>query len=338
MGVAVRDRVGTLATLTVDVMEKLLGRAEWIVARSVELESDVELIAGSLKQTREDLTGLADLLTEAVPAERERIERQPYHFGHGTQLEFSIPDYQPGSWQRYTIECKPYESVVDELEAKAKARPKVWLHSARGAVLGYAAEFWDLCVPRVSQYLGEDAGQSEGYLGRALSLPRGQKLLLPSDYFPNVHCWRSWARSANDFPKLLNGLVVKEWIKHEGTSTAKGRSRISREEANLRARDALKGPPPRGKKRWTERTLARAIGCSPAQVHSLPAWRAYYEEHGVKKKATAPKAVGLTDAVLANEGREDAELSRLLADQAADYEPSPLVSHARKHRPHRRKL
>jgi len=106
------------------------------------------------------------------------------------------------------------------------------------------------------------------------------------------------------------------------------RPRITAAEANLRAREALKNP-----KLRTARKLAKAIGCSIATVAKLPAWRAYQE--GLERqgrKRNIPKAVSLTDKVLATEGREDAELERLIQDQRADLEPSPLVSHARKRR------
>ena len=107
------------------------------------------------------------------------------------------------------------------------------------------------------------------------------------------------------------------------------RQRISREEANFRAREALKNP-----KLRSVRKLAEAIGCSEGLVAQLPAWRAYQEEleRCGEKKVRAPKAVGLTDAVNANAGQDDPELERLIAEHQADFEESPLVSHARKRR------
>lgn len=110
------------------------------------------------------------------------------------------------------------------------------------------------------------------------------------------------------------------------------RSRTTREEYNLRAREALKSP-----KLRSARGLARAIGCSLGTVSKLPAWRAY-QEKAKRQKARAPKAVALTEGVLANQGAEDKELERLIAEQQADFEASPLVSHARKHRRQRRKV
>jgi hypothetical protein len=109
-------------------------------------------------------------------------------------------------------------------------------------------------------------------------------------------------------------------------------ARVGRDEANLRARAALKARPPRGG-RWSQRTLAKAIGCSAGLVSVLPAWQAYAEERGLGGKGpSVPKAVSLTPAVLAGEGRRDEELEQLIAQHQADFEESPLVSHARKHR------
>ncbi len=107
-----------------------------------------------------------------------------------------------------------------------------------------------------------------------------------------------------------------EQAKVEGGPTAK----ITREEANLRAREALKNRPPRGKKRWTQRTLAKAVGCADGMVSRLPAWQAYAADRGLtRREPAAPKAVSLTEAVLAKEGREDGEeLQRLTGQQAAD--------------------
>jgi transcriptional regulator with XRE-family HTH domain len=110
------------------------------------------------------------------------------------------------------------------------------------------------------------------------------------------------------------------------------RPRSSKDESNLSARDALKGQPPEKKKRWTQRDLAKVIGCAYGQVGKLPAWQAYYQEMVRGKKSTAPKAVRLTSAVQAVKGQDDAELERLIAEHTADFEESPLVSHARKPR------
>ena len=136
---------------------------------------------------------------------------------------------------------------------------------------------------------------------------------------------------------LLRNLGAEvEWVSHFLRVLGKGS--IDREEANRRAREALKGRPPKGK-RWSLRTLADAIGCSTTLVHGLPAWRTYADEHGLtRKEAAAPKAVSLTPAVLANEGRDDAELQRLIAEQHDEDEGSPLDPAPSKRRRRRRKV
>jgi hypothetical protein len=105
--------------------------------------------------------------------------------------------------------------------------------------------------------------------------------------------------------------------------------RITKEEANIRAREALKTPGLR-----SVRKLAKAIGCSTGMAAKLPAWLAHQaelEQQG-KKKAPGPKAMGLTDRVLSAKGQDDSQLETLIAEQQADFEESPLVSRARKHR------
>jgi hypothetical protein len=110
--------------------------------------------------------------------------------------------------------------------------------------------------------------------------------------------------------------VVEEMAARTG---GKGRPRISADEANIRARGALKGKPPKGPK-WSQRTLAKVIGCAIGQISRLPAWQAYAEENGQQrnKRYSLPKAVGLTDKVLETAGQNDAELQRLMAEQRAD--------------------
>ena len=124
----------------------------------------------------------------------------------------------------------------------------------------------------------------------------------------------------------------------EAAAPRDGTPRVSKEEANLRARDALRARPPKGQ-RWTVRKLATAIGCSAGLAAGLPTWRAYAEEHGLTgQKSALPKVVSLTDGVLANEGTNDEQLERLICELQAGLEESPLVSHARKHPRRFRKL
>ena len=97
----------------------------------------------------------------------------------------------------------------------------------------------------------------------------------------------------------------------------KGKPRSKADEANLRAREALKGKPPNGAKRWSWRSLARAIGCSGGLIEKLPAWHAYADLHPEcrRKDRPAPKAVSLSPGILADEGRDDEELERLKSQE-----------------------
>lgn len=90
---------------------------------------------------------------------------------------------------------------------------------------------------------------------------------------------------------------------------------IDRDEANLRAREALGNP-----KLRTIRKLAKAIGCSTGLVGKLPAWTAYQDGLRRKKSPSSPIAVSLTDRVLTTKGQYDPELAKLIGEQRADDE------------------
>lgn len=96
-------------------------------------------------------------------------------------------------------------------------------------------------------------------------------------------------------------------------------AKITKEEASLKARECLLKKP-----NATARELASDVGCSVGLVPELPAWRAVVEQRNKGRKPRPPKAVNLSDAVVANEPQEDAELQRLIGEQEADAEPSPL--------------
>jgi hypothetical protein len=125
-------------------------------------------------------------------------------------------------------------------------------------------------------------------------------------------------------PADLWGQIQQEfeaaWDRLEEEMATEGRrdrpdSRIDRGEANRRACEALKDP-----KLRSVRKLAKAIGCSEGLIAQLPAWRAYQDQLKKmdKSKAGGPKAIRLTDAVLASQGQDDPELERLIAEQRAD--------------------
>ena len=79
------------------------------------------------------------------------------------------------------------------------------------------------------------------------------------------------------------------------------------------------------KQQWSERTLAKAIGCSTGLVHRLPAWQAWRKKQNKPKHNSAPKAIPATSKVLGAVGNEDPELKHLIAEQTRNFEESPLV-------------
>ena len=107
---------------------------------------------------------------------------------------------------------------------------------------------------------------------------------------------------------------VQDGDKSSNKSKPKG---ISSTEANIRAREALKNRPPRGKKRWTVRMLADAIGCSYSLVPELPAWQAYYTEWK-KRHSHSVHATTMSDPVKDSLAITDQEVRRLVEEQDRD--------------------
>jgi len=143
--------------------------------------------------------------------------------------------------------------------------------------------------------------------------------------------WRwVYAIAYSDFSRLADAVLNQA---KEKLSPPKKKRRITKEEANVAVRESLKNPALR-----SIRKLAGEIKCSSGLVSKLPAWIAYQEklEKLGKKKHFGAKARRLDGVVLDNKPCNDAELERLIAEQTADFEDSPLVSHARKH--HVRKI
>ncbi len=177
------DRVGTLATAIVDLMPKLLDQADWAVERGAEFRvSEPSRVDSMMNRTRKLLEALADLLTKAVPLERERMAQRPYQTEYGTRLEFREPSpsetkYQPGNWTE--SDRKPvrpllsgqYPSVMDELLEEQALRPVVsWLYSARSAVLDLRRRF----LVRV-RYLAQAGCANRRLCGLAVGLASGAK-------------------------------------------------------------------------------------------------------------------------------------------------------------------
>ena len=104
------------------------------------------------------------------------------------------------------------------------------------------------------------------------------------------------------------------------------KSRMTAEEANEKAKQLAKKDPSFVNKK--QREWAEAIGCSDGLINKLPLWQKTMEKtgRGRKERGTKPKKVSLTKAIeeTVGEGEKHEQLSRLIAEQEQDYEPSPL--------------
>ena len=227
------DRVGQCAIHIVNLMAKLFDQADFFMERGLEFcRKDTSVVSSVANRTREALVALAELLTEAIPIEQERRKQQPdYWTGRGTQLVFRLrggseAQYQPGD--RAPVSVRSYLSgqlptVREELREEEELSATVWLNSARGAVFTYAADFWS----EFGRY--PPLTQGEGFRGYALDLGRGEKLVVHGYELNNGDCWYYWGKQIVDFPRLDNGMAVKEWIRHEAPElTGSGDSGLGR--------------------------------------------------------------------------------------------------------------
>jgi len=114
---------------------------------------------------------------------------------------------------------------------------------------------------------------------------------------------------------------------HSKTLRAAGLlERMSKEQANNRAM-ALGRADSDFEDKPKVRIWAKKIGCSTGQVPNLPYYRDCAERAGTARRGQPPKpkTVSLTTNVLATVACEDEDLERLIAEQHADREPSPLA-------------
>jgi hypothetical protein len=100
---------------------------------------------------------------------------------------------------------------------------------------------------------------------------------------------------------------------------ARRRPTLTKDEANITAREFLVRNP-----KATARDLSRAIGCSLGMVSSLPSWQAVQEQRAKGREPKQPKVVSLTRKMQQATGVEDSQLAKLINEQRADAEPSPL--------------
>ncbi len=101
--------------------------------------------------------------------------------------------------------------------------------------------------------------------------------------------------------------------------------RARKDEANIKARAFLQANP-----NATVRELAADIGCSTGFVSQLPAWKAVQEQRDRGRQPKRAKVVSLTPKLQRTAGVEDASLAKLIDEQEADAEPSPLKDDPRR--------
>ncbi|MFC1782728.1 hypothetical protein ACFL02_03975 [Planctomycetota bacterium] len=97
----------------------------------------------------------------------------------------------------------------------------------------------------------------------------------------------------------------------------KTKPRISKNEANLRARKYLQINKSR---RISARELHKEIDCSLGLVAKLPVWKAYQEKIKEMNPPKTPKAVPFTKKIEATTGQDDDPLEKLINEQKADQE------------------
>ncbi len=85
-------------------------------------------------------------------------------------------------------------------------------------------------------------------------------------------------------------------------------------------------------KKMTLSVLSEKIDCSEGTAQKTAAWRAYHKEWE-QRHPPKPKAVAMTESIVAVKGEADATLEALIAEQTAELkEDDKLISNARHHR------
>jgi hypothetical protein len=93
----------------------------------------------------------------------------------------------------------------------------------------------------------------------------------------------------------------------------------TKDEANIKARAYLREHPDA-----KARELKEGIGCSLGLVSGLPAWKAVREQRAKGRKPRKAGVVSLTPKMGNVAGTKDNQLEKLVAEQQADSELSPL--------------
>ncbi len=111
----------------------------------------------------------------------------------------------------------------------------------------------------------------------------------------------------------------------DATKNAVKSKRARKDEANIMARQYLKDSP-----NATARELQARIGCSIGLVSKLPAWEAVQEQKSKGREPKKAKVVSLTAKLQRTAGDEDKSLAKLIDEQDADAEPSPMQDDPRR--------
>ena len=123
---------------------------------------------------------------------------------------------------------------------------------------------------------------------------------------------------------------LRDWMEGQSKRTAPASGAITLPEANRAVRRLAKkdtGFVDGTAEEWAA-GVREATGktCSVSTIHRTKLWDKVMSRTGRRRKRKGPKAVALTEAVLATvgKGKKDETLNRLIAQCEADSEPSPL--------------
>jgi hypothetical protein len=144
-----------------------------------------------------------------------------------------------------------------------------------------------------------------------------------------LHCL--YARIQGEFHEAAKLIESEEQDDYIG-------GRMTKEVANEKMMALAKNNPDFVKKGIHD--MAKEIGCSSSTIHKTSFWRTLRDQTGRSRNKNTPKVVSLTDSLEATvgEGDEHEILERLIQEQNADHEPSPLESSSPRYVKHYRKL
>lgn len=147
----------------------------------------------------------------------------------------------------------------------------------------------------------------------ALPLDSGERKQLVSILLQ----WQRAARTASLTQDAMNDTSESE------ATAAVARPKTTKTEANIKARAYLQV-----NTNATARELAAGIACSTGLVSKLPAWQAVKEQRDNLRQPKKVAVVSLSAKLQRIAGNEDESLAKLIGEQEADAEPSPLQDDA----------